>query len=121
MKHSNFVHLHNHTLYSLLDGACHIKDMMEAAHEYKMPAVAITDHGNMFGAVEFYTQAVKYGLKPIIGAEIYLAPASRFDKSARVGQETASHLTLLSKNETGYRNLMKLVSIGYLEGLYVNE
>lgn len=118
MKHSDFVHLHNHTLYSLLDGACHIKDMMEAAHEYKMPAVAITDHGNMFGAVEFYTQAVKYGIKPIIGAEIYLAPSSRFDKSARVGQETASHLTLLSKNETGYRNLMKLVSIGYLEGFY---
>jgi len=118
MEHSNFVHLHNHTLFSLLDGACHLKDMMEAAHKYKMPAVAITDHGNMFGAIEFYTQAVNYGLKPIIGSEIYVAPGSRFEKAGRLGKETANHLTLLAKNEEGYKNLMKLVSIGYLEGFY---
>ena len=77
MEHSNFVHLHNHTLFSLLDGACHLKDMMEAAHKYKMPAVAITDHGNMFGAIEFYTQAVNYGLKPIIGSELYIEAVPR--------------------------------------------
>ncbi len=118
MEHSDFVHLHNHTLFSLLDGASHLKDIMEAAHKYKMPAVTITDHGNMFGAIEFYLQAVNYGLKPIIGVEIYLAPGSRFDKTARLGKDTANHLILLAKNEEGYKNLMKLVSIGYLEGFY---
>ena len=118
MEHSDFVHLHNHTLYSLLDGASHLKDIMETAHKYKMPAVAMTDHGNMFGAIEFYLQAVSYGLKPIIGSEVYLAPESRFNKTARLGKDLSNHLVLLAKNEEGYKNLMKLVSIGYLEGFY---
>lgn len=118
MKHSDFVHLHTHTQYSLLDGACRIEDLMKIAQRYKMPAIAMTDHGNMFGAIEFYNEAISHGVKPIIGVEIYVAPGSRFDKTPRRIKETANHITLLAKNETGYKNLMKLVSIGYLEGFY---
>ncbi|MCK5306245.1 MAG: DNA polymerase III subunit alpha [Candidatus Omnitrophica bacterium] len=118
MKHSDFVHLHTHTLYSLLDGACRIEDIMETAREFKMPAAAITDHGNMFGAIHFYTHAMKQGIKPIIGAEMYLAPKSRFDKSSGGARGAANHITLLAKDETGYQNLMKLVSAGYTEGFY---
>jgi len=118
MKHSDFVHLHTHTQYSLLDGALKLKDLCQIAHKYKMPAVAITDHGNMFGAIEFYTEAINYGLKPIIGAEVYIAPGSRFDKTPNRLKEIAHHLTLLAKNQTGYKNLMKLISSGYLEGFY---
>ena len=80
MKHSDFAHLHVHTQYSLLDGGCRLTDLMETAHKYKMPAVAMTDHGNMFGAIEFYAKAIDYGLKPIIGAEVYVAPKSRLEK-----------------------------------------
>ncbi|NQT07057.1 MAG: DNA polymerase III subunit alpha [Candidatus Omnitrophica bacterium] len=118
MKHAGFTHLHVHTQYSLLDGACRIGDLVKLAGAYKMPAVAITDHGNMFGAIEFYQQAMKAGVKPIIGCEAYMAPDSRFEKSAHGIQEAAFHLVLLAKDETGYKNLMKLVTAGYLEGFY---
>ncbi|MFH1790950.1 MAG: DNA polymerase III subunit alpha [Candidatus Omnitrophota bacterium] len=118
MKHSDFVHLHVHTQYSLLDGACKIDDMLDMAARYKMPAVAMTDHGNMFGAIEFYQKAMAKGIKPIIGCEAYVAPGSRFEKSSRGIQEASFHMILLAKDETGYRNLMKLISIGYLEGFY---
>jgi len=118
MKHTDFVHLHVHTQYSLLDGACHIERLLKKALEYRMPACAITDHGNMFGVIEFYDQAMKLGIKPIIGCEVYIAPDSRFDKNSHGIQEASFHLTLLAKDETGYKNLMQLVSIGYLEGFY---
>jgi len=117
-RHSDFVHLHVHTQYSLLDGACKIDDLLESAIRYRMPAVAITDHGNMFGNIEFYAKALSYGIKPIIGCEVYVAPDSRFEKSSRGIQEASFHLLLLAKDELGYKNLMKLVSIGYLEGFY---
>ena len=83
-----------------------------------MAAVALTDHGNMFGAVEFYQKAIKHGIKPIVGCEIYVAPGSRFEKKAGEGEEGNYHLTLLVKNETGYFNLLKLVSLAHLEGFY---
>ena len=118
MQHSHFVHLHVHTQFSLLDGACKIPELIALAKEYKMPAVAITDHGNMFGAIEFYSEAMKNGIKPIIGCEIYVAPGSRFDRATPVNEEASYHLILLAKDEEGYRNLMKLVSAGYLEGFY---
>lgn len=118
MKHTNFVHLHSHTQYSLLDGACLLTELIKLAQLYKMPALAITDHGNMFGAVEFYQLCMKAGIKPIIGCEAYIAPNSRFDKASQGVHEAAYHLILLAKDEEGYRNLLKLVSIGYLEGFY---
>jgi DNA polymerase-3 subunit alpha len=117
MKHSDFVHLHVHTQYSLLDGMIRLEDLFQKAREYKMPAIAITDHGNMFGAIDFYQQAYKQGIKPIIGCELYVAPRSRLDKSYSIG-ETAWHLIVLVKNMQGYKNLMKLTSAGYLEGFY---
>src|SRR4030065_2787828 len=117
MKHAEFVHLHVHTQYSLLDGMIRLEDLFQKAREYKMPAIAITDHGNMFGAIDFYQQAYKQGIKPIIGCELYVAPRSRFDKSYSIG-ETARHLVVLVKNMQGYKNLMKLTSAGYLEGFY---
>ena len=113
-----FVHLHLHTEYSPLDGAVRIPDLMERAKKLGMPAVAMTDHGNMFGAIEFYQAAKKAGIKPIIGCEIYLAPGSMHDKSPTPGRKNASHLTLLASNETGYKNLMKLVSKAHLDGFY---
>ncbi|NOX97040.1 MAG: DNA polymerase III subunit alpha [Nitrospirae bacterium] len=118
MIHSPFVHLHNHTEYSLLDGACRLPAFVNKAREYKMPALAITDHGNLFGAIEFYRQAEKIGIKPIIGCEVYVAPKSRFEKVARGIKEAAFHLTLLAKDEEGYKNLLKLSTAGYLEGFY---
>ena len=119
MKHSEFVHLHNHTEYSLLDGASMLEPLMETVRKLKMPALAITDHGNMFGVIEFYNLALRYGIKPIIGSEVYIAPYSRFEKTTNYGISEASyHLILLCKNETGYKNLIKLVSLGYLEGFY---
>ena len=118
MYHSEFVHLHVHTQYSLLDGACRIKELVQKAADYKMPALAMTDHGNVFGAIDFYQTAVKFGVKPIIGCEAYVAPASRLDKGASQGKGGASHLLLFVKDEVGYRNLLKLVSLGYLEGFY---
>jgi len=118
MQHSDFVHLHLHSQYSLLDGACQLESLIKKIKEHRMPACAITDHGSMFGAVEFYDMAMKHGVKPIIGSELYVAPGSRFEKSAHGIQEASFHLVLLAKNETGYKNLMKLVSAGYLEGFY---
>ena len=119
MKPSNFVHLHLHTFYSLLDSSLRHDALFKRAVEYKMPAVAMTDHGNLFGAVDFYSSAKKYGLKPIIGCEVYVAPESRFEKKDKHQLRDASyHLILLAQNETGYKNLLKLVTAGYLEGFY---
>lgn len=116
---SEFVHLHTHSEFSLLDGAAPIEDMIKMAKEMGMPALALTDHGNMFGAIKFYKAAQKAGVKPIIGAEVYVAPMNRRLKEIRADIPEASfHLTLLCKNETGYYNLIKLVSLGYLEGFY---
>ena len=115
MAGPKFVHLHNHTDYSLLDGACHISKMIKLAEKQDWPAVAITDHGNLFGAVEFYNAARKAGVKPIIGCEVYVAKGDHTNKSEQAGY---NHLLLLCKNETGYRNLMQLVSTGYLDGFY---
>ena len=115
---SGFVHLHLHTEYSLLDGACRIKDIPKAVKALGQAAVAITDHGNMFGVVEFYKACKEEGVKPIIGCEVYLAPESRFEK-ARVNNSSYYHLVLLAKNEIGYKNLSYLVSVGYTEGFYV--
>ena len=119
MSLAEFVHLHNHSQYSLLDGACRIDDMLKTAEKMKMPALAITDHGNLFGAIDFYTKARKHKVKPIIGIETYVAPESRHKKAGLKGfTESGYHLVLLAKNETGYRNLIKLSSIGYTEGFY---
>jgi DNA polymerase-3 subunit alpha len=114
---NGFVHLHVHTEYSLLDGASRIDELIQHAKDLNMPAIAITDHGNMYGAVEFYQKAKKYGIKPIIGCEVYVAPRSRFDKTAGEG-ESYYHLILLAENQAGYRNLIELVSRGYTEGFY---
>ncbi|MDH4222383.1 MAG: DNA polymerase III subunit alpha [candidate division Zixibacteria bacterium] len=119
MKHSDFVHLHNHTQYSLLDGACKINEILNLAKEYRLPALAITDHGNMFGAIEFYKKALNCGIKPIIGSEVYMAPKDRTKKEPERGlPDTGFHLILLAKNYEGYKNLISLSTIGYLEGFY---
>ncbi len=115
---SDFVHLHVHTQYSLLDGACRLDDLVDLAAKYKMPACAITDHGNMFGVIEFYEKAVAKGIKPILGCEIYVAPESRFDKTSHGIKGASYHLILLAKNIMGYKNLLEIVSLGYLEGFY---
>ena len=117
MVASSFVHLHVHTHYSLLDGATRIQALVERAKEFDMPAVAITDHGNMFGAIEFYTAARKVGIKPIIGCEAYLTAGDRRLKESTEGKNTF-HLLLLAMNLQGYKNLIKLASIGYTEGFY---
>ena len=117
MRHSNFVHLHTHTEYSLLDGACRISELVAKAKKYKMPALAITDHGVMYGAIQFYKEAIRQGVKPIIGCEMYVAHQSRLDKSSQ-RKETPHHLILLVKNNEGYKNLIKLVTLSYLEGFY---
>jgi len=116
LYHSDFVHLHVHTQYSLLDGACRIPKLIQKAADCKMPALGMTDHGNMFGAIEFYQTAVKHGVKPIIGCEAYVASGSRLEKGA--GKGGSSHLVLFARDEIGYQNLMKLISLGYLEGFY---
>ncbi len=118
MKHSDFVHLHVHTQYSLLDGAIRLDDLFKKAKEYKMPAVAMTDHGNMFGTIDFYQKAYRHGIKPIIGCELYVAPKSRFDKNSYGAGANNHHLVVLARNFEGYNNLMKLTSAGYLEGFY---
>jgi len=118
MEHSKFIHLHVHSQYSLLDGAIRFEEAFELAKKYGMDAMALTDHGNMFGAVEFYQTAIKHGIKPIVGCEIYVSPGSRFEKKAGEGGEGNYHLTLLVKNETGYFNLLKLVSLAHFEGFY---
>jgi DNA polymerase-3 subunit alpha len=114
-----FVHLHTHTEYSLLDGAIRIEELIAAAKEWGMGAAAVTDHGNMFGAVELYLKAKEAGIRPLIGSEIYVAIEGRHVKRAARGNiDGANHLVLLAMNDQGYRNLMKIVSIGYLEGFY---
>ncbi len=116
-----FVHLHVHTEYSLLDGAIRIEQMLAKCKALNMPAVAVTDHGNMFGAVQFYDLSSKAGIKPIIGAEVYVAPGSRRERSQPSdGTSTAYHLVLLVMNETGYRNLSRLITLGHMEGFYYN-
>lgn len=114
----SFVHLHLHTEYSLLDGACRIEKLVKKIKEIGQTAVAITDHGVMYGAVDFYRACKKEGIKPIIGCEVYVAPSSRFDKMKSSGRDYY-HMVLLCENETGYRNLIKLVSKGFTEGFYI--
>ncbi|MGM0441907.1 MAG: DNA polymerase III subunit alpha [Elusimicrobiota bacterium] len=115
-KHSRFVHLHVHTDYSFLDGACRIEPLVEKADSFDMPALAITDHGNMCGAIKFYKACQNKGIKPIIGCEFYIAPTSRKEKNKKV--KFSNHMTLLAKNYDGYRNLMILNDIAYNEGFY---
>jgi DNA polymerase-3 subunit alpha len=116
MNSSNFVHLHLHTDYSLLDGACEIGELTAEAARRGMPAVAVTDHGNLFAAANFYHEATTHGVKPIIGCEMYVAPDNHKNRGTEA--ERSNHLVLLCENDEGYRNLMKLVSTGYLDGFY---
>lgn len=113
----DFVHLHNHSEYSLLDGACRVSSLVERAVELEMPAIALTDHGVLYGAVEFYHQCKERGIKPIIGSEVYLAPRARTSRNPKL-DAFQYHLVLLAKDAVGYRNLIKLVSKGFLEGFY---
>ena len=117
MSRDSFVHLHLHTEYSLLDGSIRMRELMKKAAEFEMPAVAMTDHGNLFGAIEFYQEAQRAGVKPIIGCEVYVAPGSHKDRPPS-RRESAYHFTLLAENETGYRNLVKLVTAGHLDGFH---
>ena len=112
-----FTHLHVHTEYSLLDGACRIEKLLDQAQKMGQKSVAITDHGVMYGVIDFYKAAKKRGIKPIIGCEIYVAKRSRFDKIHGIDNENR-HLVLLCKNETGYRNLVAIVSKAWTEGFY---
>src|SRR5258707_1541209 len=133
MKTPGFVHLHLHTDYSLLDGACDLAEVVDEAARREMPAVAVTDHGNLFAAESFYQKAKTCGVKPIIGCEVYVAKGSRHDRgesshrdaanghaspAAEPGQRGNNHLVLLCENAEGYKNLVKLVSAGFLEGFY---
>jgi len=118
MKHTDFVHLHVQTQYSLLEGACQIKPLIKKAVELRFPALAITDHGNLFGAIPFYQTAMAEGIKPIIGMGAYVAPSSRFEKTSHGIKDASFQLNLLCRDDAGYHNLMKLSSIGYLEGFY---
>ncbi len=119
MSYANFVHLHTHSQYSLLDGACRIDQVIALAQEYRMPAVALTDHGNLFGAIEFYKAARRAKIKPILGCEAYVAGGSRFERRpSNAYPDGGFHLVLLVKNLEGYQNLMKLASAAYLEGFY---
>ena len=113
-----FTHLHLHTEYSLLDGSCKIGELMARAKELGMEHIAITDHGNMYGVIDFYRAALKEGINPVIGCEVYVAPGSRFDRENVRGEDRYNHLVLLAENNTGYANLMKIVSIGFTEGFY---
>jgi DNA polymerase III subunit alpha len=116
---SPFIHLHNHSEYSILDGCMKVADLVEAAYVRKMPAVALTDHGNVFGALQFFKEAKARDIKPILGCEIYVAPKSRFDKKPIPDENGHSfHLVLLVKNDKGYRNLCRLLTAAYLEGFY---
>ncbi len=113
-----FTHLHVHTEYSLLDGSCKIKEIAERAKELGMDSLAITDHGVMYGVIDFYRAAKAAGVKPVIGCEVYVAPGSRFDKETGNNEEKYYHLVLLAENNTGYSNLMKIVSKAFVEGFY---
>src|SRR3990167_3573422 len=119
MQHSEFVHLHVHSEYSLLDGAAQLEKLVARAKELRFPAIALTDHGNLFGGIDFYLAAQKAGIKPILGCELYVAPGGRRERGSHEGgYEGANHLTVLARNGAGYRNLIKLVSRAYLEGFY---
>src|SRR5881296_2519042 len=119
VQHSEFVHLHVHSEYSLLDGAAQLEKLVQKAKDLRLPAIALTDHGNLFGAIDFYLAAQKAGVKPILGCELYVAPGSRKERGSQDGgYEGANHLTVLARNRAGYRNLIKLVSKAYLEGFY---
>ena len=113
-----FTHLHVHTEYSLLDGSCKIKELAARAKELGMDSLAITDHGAMYGVIDFYRAAKEVGIKPIIGCEVYVSPGSRFDRETASGEDRYYHLVLLAENDQGYHNLMKIVSKGYVEGFY---
>src|SRR5947207_1483294 len=117
MSRDSFVHLHLHTEYSLLDGSIRMKELMKKAAEFNMPAVAMTDHGNLFGAIEFYQEAQRVGVKPIIGCEVYVAPRAHNDRPPS-RRESADHFTLLAENETGYLNLVKLVTAAHMDGFH---
>ncbi len=114
----SFVHLHGHSHYSLLDGGATVEKLCQRAAELNMPALGLTDHGNLFGMVDFYNSAKNAGIKPILGCEFYVAPGSRFEKEAHGISEAAYHLVVLAKNAAGYKNLIKLASLAYLEGFY---
>ncbi|MBU0502086.1 MAG: DNA polymerase III subunit alpha, partial [Candidatus Margulisbacteria bacterium] len=114
---NKFVHLHCHTEFSLLDGAARVPQLIQAAKEHKMPALALTDHGNMYATIPFFKAAKEAGIKPILGCEVYVAPRTRFDKESKEDR-SPYHLTLLAKNQEGYRNLMNLVSLASIEGFY---
>ena len=113
-----FTHLHVHTEYSLLDGSCKIKELAARAKELGMDSMAVTDHGVMYGVIDFYRAAREVGIKPIIGCEVYVAPGSRFDRETSNGEDRYYHLVLLAENDTGYHNLMKIVSKGFVDGFY---
>ena len=113
----SFVHLHVHTEYSLLDGAARIAPLVERVKEKGMDAIAITDHGAMYGVVDFYKACKKAGIKPILGCEVYTAARSRFDKDARLDSDQG-HLVLLARNNEGYKNLMRIVSASFIDGFY---
>jgi DNA polymerase III subunit alpha len=115
MSERPFVHLHCHTDYSLLDGACDIKKLMHLVQRQQMPAIAMTDHGNLFGAVEFYNEAAAAGIHPVIGCEVYV---SQHDHKLKTDSDRYNHLVLLCETQEGYKNLIQLVSTGYLEGFY---
>lgn len=117
----SFVHLHLHTEYSTLDGACRTKDVAARAKELRMPAVAMTDHGNLYGAISFYKACKEAEVKPILGCEIYLAPESMEKKEEIAGRKRSCHMTLLAENNEGWVNLQKLVSKGHLEGMWYGK
>src|SRR3989304_6829643 len=118
MSWKGFTHLHLHSQYSLLDGAISFNNLLARCKELGMDSVAVTDHGNLFGAVEFYTKAVGLHIKPIIGIEAYVAPQNRFERQKSSITDASYHLILLAENNKGYQNLLKLASVGYLEGFY---
>ena len=117
---SDFVHLHVHTEYSLLDGANRINDLIDRVSQLGMESVAITDHGVMYGVVDFYKQAMAKGIKPIIGCEVYTARRTRFDREPGIDADQG-HLVLLAKDNTGYKNLMKIVSAAFTEGFTISR
>lgn len=111
-----FTHLHVHTEYSLLDGSCKIKELTARAKELGMDSMAVTDHGVMYGVIDFYKAAKEAGIKPILGCEVYVAPNSRFDRETVSGEDRYYHLVLLAEDNQGYENLMKIVSKGFVDG-----
>ncbi len=113
-----FTHLHVHTEYSLLDGSCKIRELTARAKELGMDSMAVTDHGVMYGVIDFYRAAREAGIKPILGCEVYVAPGSRFDRETVSGEDRYYHLVLLAENNKGYENLMKIVSKGFVDGFY---